>query len=334
MGKKIKLSELKAGDIMLFEAPPEWLSELIALLTESTVSHAGISDYNPGYVLNEQIEGAVKSPLHPNNERAIYIRRLANGADTGIVADIASEYVQQKLPYGKLNLALLGIYILGYRFSKNSKYEDLIVSAIKLAIYEIIKFADEKYYHGTGVNPMVCSQFAAHCYDEAVKRKGFEYKIHYNENVTSVRNLLVDIIEYIKNHLTDSLEYNENALLTVQAGNENLNDDCLKELVERLQEEDDSSNDGVGENAVSEELVKLFYIYGRILLKISGNAEEYKDITKEKVSSGELLKLFNDLLAFQETFITPGDLLSNTTNLLDMGILEYTPEELAQYTNE
>ena len=183
---------------MLFEAPPEWLSELIALLTESTVSHAGISDYNPGYVLNEQIDGAVRSPLHPKNERAIYIRRLENGANTDIVADIAKEYVEQNVPYGKLNLALLGVYMLGYRFSKYSKYENLIVSALKLAIFEIIKFVDEKHYHETGTNPMVCSQFAANCYDEAVKKKGFEYKIHYNENVTSVQNLLGDIIEYVK----------------------------------------------------------------------------------------------------------------------------------------
>lgn len=36
----------------------------------------------------------------------------------------------------------------------------------------------------------------------------------------------------------------------------------------------------------------------------------------------------------QEAFVTPGDLLSNTTNLMDMGLLTYTAEELARYLNE
>ena len=334
MGASIKLSELKSGDIMLFEAPPEKLSQLISILTNSSVSHAGISDYNHGYVLNEQIDGAVKSPLHPKNERAIYIRRLDNGADTTIVADIATEYVNEQLPYGKLNLALLGIYILGYDFSKDSKLHDLIVSVIKLAIFEIIKIVDKKYYDGKDVTPMVCSQFAAHCYDEAVKRAGFEYKIHYNSNVTSGVNLLKEIIAYIKEHLEDSFEYKEEQLLAGKNSDAGADDGCIEELLRNLDNRDNVMKDDLGKGFVSEEIIKLFYIYGRAVLKLTGSKNEYKDIRKEKVSGEAMLHLFDELLAFQETFITPGNLLSDTTNLLDMGILEYTEEELAEYVKQ
>ena len=334
MGASIKLSELKSGDIMLFEAPPEKLSQLISILTNSPVSHAGISDYNHGYVLNEQIDGAVKSPLHPKNERAIYIRRLANGVDTTIVADIATEYVNEQLPYGKLNLALLGIYILGYDFSKDSKLHDLIVSVIKLAIFEIIKIVDKKYYDGKDVTPMVCSQFAAHCYDEAVKRAGFEYKIHYNSNVTSGVNLLKEIIDYIKEHLEDSFEYKEEQLLAGKNSDAGADDGCIEELLRNLDNRDNVMKDDLGKGIVSEEIIKLFYIYGRAVLKLTGSKNEYKDIRKEKVSGEAMLHLFDELLAFQETFITPGNLLSDTTNLLDMGVLEYTEEELAEYVKQ
>ena len=67
---------------------------------------------------------------------------------------------------------------------------------------------------------------------------------------------------------------------------------------------------------------------------MTGSKNEYKDIRKEKVSGEAMLQLFDELLAFQETFITPGNLLSDTTNLLDMGVLEYTEEELAEYVKQ
>ena len=39
-------------------------------------------------------------------------------------------------------------------------------------------------------------------------------------------------------------------------------------------------------------------------------------------------------MQFQEAFITPGDLLSNTKNLEDMGELVFTEEELKKYMQE
>lgn len=92
--------------------------------------------------------------------------------------------------------------------------------------------------------------------------------------------------------------------------------------------------DDLGKGIVSEEIIKLFYIYGRAVLKLTGSKNEYKDIRKEKLSGEAMLHLFDELLAFQETFITPGNLLSDTTNLLDMGVLEYTEEELAEYVKQ
>lgn len=344
MDKTLKLSDLKCGDVMLFEAPPEPLSQLIAKLTHSKVSHAGLSDYNPAYVLNEEIDGVVRAPLHTNNERGIYIRRLTRKEgqditypDTKIVADIATKYAEEKLPYGKFNLAVLGLYILGYNFAEDSKYRDLILSVIKIAIFEVIKLVDKKYYDDPDVHPMVCSQFAAHCYDEAFKVKGLDYKIRYTEEVTSGQNLLKEIIDYIKEHIADLFKRTPEMLLETSENVAVNRDEKIMALLDKIKEDEAYNRvDKVSsvKSFISEELIRMFYIYGRHLLKLSGNKKEYKDITKEDVSGQELLSLFNDLLLFQETFITPEDLLSHTENLEDMGKLVYTPEEIEVYLKQ
>ena len=112
MEKTITLNELKPGDIILFSVPKNSkISILIGLLTRSKVSHTGMVDFNPGYVLEEIKEGATKSPL-PSPGRTLYIRRLQNEPDTSEIVKIAMKYVDEKLPYPMSNLVLLGLYIL------------------------------------------------------------------------------------------------------------------------------------------------------------------------------------------------------------------------------
>jgi len=321
MGKSIRLEDLHPGDIMLFEAPKDsWISQIISKLTDSCVSHTAISDYDPTYIYEEALKGAERAKLSYDGKNAIFIRRINTGADTGIVVDIANEYVQKHTPYGMLNLALLGLYMLGYNYSKKTKYADLIVTVLKITVYEIIKFADTKYYHDEDVYPMVCSQYAARCYDVAAEKKGPEYKIRYNRNVTSVRNLLKDIIDYVKERFSGTYEYNDDPALVYQNCNDkNPEEKYLKEFLEVLENDDESDAANLGSNGfITDEMVKLFYIYGSILL----GRKKYKDITKESVSGRDFVKLFDDLLKFQETFITPEDLLSNTENLMDMGELD------------
>ena len=55
---------------------------------------------------------------------------------------------------------------------------------------------------------------------------------------------------------------------------------------------------------------------------------------KSIVYADEIKKVLTELMQFQETFVTPQDLLVNTTNLEDMGILTYTQEELDAYNED
>ena len=71
---------------------------------------------------------------------------------------------------------------------------------------------------------------------------------------------------------------------------------------------------------VSDGVIAEFYRYAKAFLKLF-TGKKYED--KEVVTAGEIKAVLEDLLRFQETFVTPEDLLNNSTNLMDMGILTY-----------
>ena len=79
---------------------------------------------------------------------------------------------------------------------------------------------------------------------------------------------------------------------------------------------------------VSDSVIASLYQYGRAFLKLFSD-KNYPD--KDHATTDEIKEVLSDILLFKEAFITPGDLLSNTTNLMDMGELTYTDAELDEY---
>ena len=334
----ITLQELKTGDIMLFSPTDEAISKLIVFVTHSQVSHTGMVDYNPAYVINEQGEGAMRRLLGAPGERTVYIRRLKNAPDTSKVVDIAMEYVNEKLPYPKSNLFFLGIYVLAGEFIPDTLTGELIKNLLRVVCYELIKFVNEKQFPGEGV-PMVCSQFAAFCYDQAALKYGPEYKIHYNEKVATVPSLIRTILDQLEKEpeKTYRLEKPKKRGLLGAAEEELMTaEECCGQLLEhltknRLMAAPSKVSDEVmaAPSKVSDEVITATYQYGKLLLALFGSKELKEDA--EAVSATEIRDVLQELLRFQETFVTPEDLLSNTTNLEDMGILTYTQEDLDRY---
>jgi len=323
----ITLQELKTGDIMLFSPTDEAISKLIVFVTHSQVSHTGMVDYNPAYVINEQGEGAMRRLLGAPGERTVYIRRLKDAPDTSKVVDIAMEYVNEKLPYPKSNLFFLGIYVLAGEFIPDTLTGELIKNLLRVVCYELIKFVNEKQFPGEGV-PMVCSQFAAFCYDQAALKYGPEYKIHYNEKVATVPSLIRTILDQLEKEpeKTYRLEKPKKRGLLGEAEEELMTaEECCGQLLEHLTK----NRLMAAPSKVSDEVIAATYQYGKLLLALFGSKELEEDA--EAVSATEIRDVLLELLRFQETFVTPEDLLSNTTNLEDMGILTYTQEDLDRY---
>lgn len=332
MAKEISLKELTPGDIILFSVPRQSkISILIGLITHSPVSHTGLVDRNPGYALQEVEEGASRRGLPEAGTRKLYIRRLKSTPDTTKVVDIAKKYVAEDLPYPMSNLAFLGMYILASDFIPDTLGGEIVLNVLKLATYELMKLVNEKRHPGTDVPPMVCSQFAAACYDEAALAYGPEYKIHYNEEVSTVASLLRRIIDQLAEEEEEKSyavrEIKHEHLLNVPEDTDPYEYHCDR-FADHLQQREEKGLSAVP-SKISDEIVSVLYQYGKNFLKLTGSTKEYPD--KEEATADEIKAVLEELLRFQEAFVTPGDLLSNTTNLEDMGILTYTQDELDMY---
>ncbi len=399
MADTISINELKPGDIMLFSPSDEWISKVIVFLTQSSVSHTGLVDRNPAYLVNEEGDGTIRKMLPDPGERTIYIRRLKNAPDTSVVVDYAMKYVEEKVPYPKSNLVFLGLYIIIGDFIPDTLTGELVKNLVRLACYELIRLANEIQFHDPD-KPMVCSQFAAACYDEAALKNGPEYKIHYNEKVTTVPNLIRKIIAQLEKNPEKKycVEAPEKKHLLGATNHLAEAEDCCRELMEQLTKRKESevaenagnvdgsglmasagnvegtglaasagnvegtglaaSAGNIGGAEVSEEFIATVYQFGKHFLKLVGEkdaegvgendalaGELETEGTLETVgesgmlqaraggfvSAEEIKKVLEALLKYQEAFVTPQDLLVNTTNLEDMGVLTYTKEELIMH---
>lgn len=332
MGKTISLEELRPGDIVLFSVPKKsWESWLIAFFTRSKVSHTGMVDKRIGYILQEIPEHATTLAIPAAGTRTLYIRRLKSQPDTSKVADIAQKYVDEQLPYPMSNLAFLGLYILASDFMPNNATGKLIECVLKTAVFAIMEFVNKKLHPGTEVPPMVCSQFAAACYDEAALTYGPEYKIHYTDDVSSVKSLLHKILDQLaEEDKIYSLESEDAApLLGAENGAGDAEFYC-EQLAKEIQNQEKTPM-LTAEKKISDSLIASFYQYGKGILKMFGDTTVYPD--KKEATAEEIKKVLEGLLRIQEAFVTPGDLLSNTTNLEDMGILTYTDDERKKYVD-
>ncbi|MBP5491616.1 MAG: hypothetical protein J6Y08_02105 [Clostridiales bacterium] len=331
MAKTITLQELKPGDLMLLHKPKgSWISVIISVLTCSKVSHTAMVDYNPAFFLEEGQHGASQAKLIDVQEnREIYIRRLKNEPDTSKVVDIAREYIKEGHPYPFSNLIFMGLYMLASDFIPDTVEGDLIKEVLKLATYELMRLFNKKQQPGTKLPPMVCSQFAAFCYDEAALEFGPQYKIRYKEGILSEANLLQKILDQLSGN-TDKvypLEKPEHGLLLAIEDSFAAAEGYCEKLVEHIEQKNLLSRP----SEVSESVITAMYQYARAFLKVFDD-KDYPD--KDHATADEIKEVLSALLQFQEAFISPGDLLSNTTNLEDMGTLTYTEEELRKYMNE
>ncbi len=331
MAETITLNELKPGDIVLFSIPEHsWISSIIGFLTHSEVSHTAMVDMNPAFILEEGGKGAAQSPLPDPGTRKLYIRRLNNAPDTSKVDDIAMKYVKEKLPYPMSNLVFLGLYIIAGDFIPDTIAGDIIKNILRLATYELMKLVNNKTHPGTDVPPMVCSQFAAACYDEAALTYGPEYKIHYTEKVTTVTTLLRKIIDQLTEEESKmySIEMPEHKSLLAEIEGDAAEFHCAK-----LKKHIESNAFTGNAERVSDEMIAVIYNFGKWFLRLFDGKTEY-DAEPKYATTEDIKNVLEELLRFQEAFVTPGDLLTNTTNLDDMGILTYTAEELQYYKDQ
>jgi len=320
--KVIKISDLKQGDILLFSAVlDDWESRLIAYLTKSPVSHSAMSYYDNSEIVEETPPCAqINSTKDRIVDRVITVMRLdASDLDMTKILDIAKSYVMDKEPYPMINLVFIGMYLLLKKTMINCKLQRLLVALMKHVIGDLVRFIDEIIY--PGLHPMVCSQFVYCCYEEA----GEEFKIICKDDST-----MKSLVEYVQEYINDNKLNMESKLVndinrikvdnTYQAID---TEKLLEEIYNELENEPDNTLCNQ-ENFLEEEFVITTHEFCSTL----SNLFHYNKEANLLQNNENMLvsKSIKAMIDNEEYFISPGDLLTNCTNLINLGTLDHNSD--------
>ena len=323
----VKVSDLKKGDIVLLECEEgDIISRAIALLTKSKVTHATVSrgimeglDYNGvGYIAEETPKYATYSTLLDRTERVAYVMRLnTEEKDMQPVMDNVDRYVEAKWPYASLAQPFLAMYFLVKDISDTFHLCQIGTKLMKLAMGTMIELFNQLLHDGK--NPMMCSQFAYHCYKEA----GPQYEIHMkgerNPSLLTqvVKEIQVRYKEFEVDLKADSFQYSCDCMKVNDADTEEILDELCKELQKSKDLQTDPITQEKEVNELSHDFIVQVIHFCKLFNKVFIPKEE--QIETSKVGDNWL----EQFSLMQEYFIAPEDLLHNTKNLICLGTLDY-----------
>lgn len=164
--KRIGIENLRVGDILVFPAPEgSKLSQAIALLTDSSVSHAALMYKIEDELLiaESTLEGIRLTPLP---DEMPFIRRYhLNAEELNKLLNSIEYYIQDKTDYAYIDLVLLGILLVYKKFSKKTLTNKIFYTFLEYIARLLAETVNNLL--SKGKNPMVCSQYVAQCYLDA-----------------------------------------------------------------------------------------------------------------------------------------------------------------------
>lgn len=310
MSEKVRVSELKAGDILLLEPSEDKISKIIAWVTRSAVSHTALScgpGKSTGTVIEETPPSAIEATILNRTARTAYVMRLnPENSSCQPVMDIAARYVRNQLPYARAQLPFIGLYCITNNILGDTGLQGIITKLVKLAMGILMELEDAVIYNGR--EAMMCSQFAYHCYKEA----GAEYEIHIKGN-TGFR-LIDQIMEAIQK---DPDGYNSR-IFAVNGENRVVTDESVDEAVSELYE-------ALSKNQTDPRLLTAKELPDSIIIEITRFCIQFvktflEDADKSREDAVYYLTKLEDM---REYFISPCDLFENTLNLTCIGTVDY-----------
>ncbi|GAB6041396.1 hypothetical protein [Endothiovibrio diazotrophicus] len=328
----IEISDLRPADILLFSGVEgDWISEAIMYLTESKVSHAGMS-YRQYREIIDQVPPTVRvaEAAPAFRGRTIYVNRY-DGPERELapVLDAARGYLNDETPYAWGNLVLLGLLLIYKKFTPGGALRRVMIEIFKKLAAEIITYINQGLHPGK--LPMVCSQFVYQCYQDA--GAGYRLKID-NGNLVGVSllgeegawSLLDQVIA--RTRAVDSAE--RRAYLAGPAVSElgeapvRSWDELAEALVEALRGEEAGRGEAgvraAGE-ALEDELVGAVYQFAEAYhALVSGVPADFGGLAKA-VERGGSADALGFLKLEEAYFVTPADLLERCTNAKRVGVI-------------
>lgn len=293
----LKREDLEPGDIILFSPYDDWESKLIAKMTDSKVTHCAMSYYTDYDIVEELPPHAQVAPIKDRvEERTIYIMRLDPPNPNMIpVLDKAKKYVVDEVPYSKVNLIFVGLYMLIKKEFLSYTEQKLLTKLLKVVTVDLIKLINQEVFGDK--QAFVCSQFVFNCYYTA----GGEYILKLKQSPLG-NSILKQIV--VSNSM---LQVRNRDLNSIKILTEDVD---VEKILEALYHETNQDEFKHANVEIQNELV---------------NAVHDFSLAYHRAFVGELKdneSPIQKMLEFEEIFITPGDLHKNMENLVELGILD------------
>jgi len=311
----MKIKDLKTADVLLF-SPEEgsFISWAITYLTDAPVSHAAMyySEENKTIIEETPPQVAVNVAEGRFKGRKISVRRFDKDITMRPVLDVAKTYLNNNEPYDKNGLYMIGILLIYKKFAPHTLLQKVIIKILKKLTVAIVK--EIQKHEAPGKSPMVCSQFVAQCYDKA----GVQYHLNIVNGVLENmalkqgenNNLIEQVLASIDSKQSRGLEL----LLAPELNKlEDLYDEA-EDLCKELKDAFDTSSRDLSTNT-TDELVEAVSQFAHALYLMDPDQAE----NGLELKATDLLANLKDN---ENMFTFPGDLLSHTTNLLDVGTIE------------
>lgn len=179
------MSNLKSGDILVFEAGDNWLSKCIAKLTNSNVSHAAMY-YQDETMVEMSSKGIVCSTCKEAAEGSnAYLLRLTPEQDAAPLLAAAKEYLDEGVYYDYPDLVFFAGLIIYRAVRSTKRWQKITDYILELACVELDKMLN-KLIHKDGKKAMVCSQLVYQIYQDC----GEDYKIQIHDGLLQEGNML------------------------------------------------------------------------------------------------------------------------------------------------
>lgn len=312
----IKINDLKQGDILLFSPVfTDLESKLIALITGAPVTHSAISYYNCNEIIEENVPNVQVNRIRNRiGNRTITVMRLNPHKDMTKVLDVAKMYLDDKVPYTKVQLLFSGLVILFKRTVISVEVQKLLIPLMESVVSTLIEMIDKGVYKNA--HPMVCSQFVYDCY----KNAGKGYRLIINNDI-STKTLLHQIEDYInrngydmRSKLVTSID-----MIDMDKGCTSIEDCNLEKLYNKLKKEIGNEEKNA-EGLLDEKFVASVHELCAVINHFFGISGKGMLLTNTR--KGLSSNAVTSMLGREEYFVTPGDLLNNCENLIKVGVLD------------
>lgn len=277
----------KPGDVIIFEAGDDWISKCIAKLTNSTVSHAAML-MSEDTMVEMGAKGIVVDGCSPDDLGELtHFLRLTPEQDPAPLIKAAQSYLSAGVKFDYPDLLLLAGMLVYRGVRPTPRWKKITDLILQLACWELDKLLNRLIHKGEKVPVMICSQLVYQCYRDC----GKDYELvlenallQGENNAGSIR--LVDLIQE-ENCLmgTDAIQ------IPINTNGEILAEELYAALIEAEAESDELLLTGHSLGGTVASAAKLLDLVEQILEK-----------------SGVALPVY-------ALFVTPCDLLQNTTNL-------------------